>query len=90
MLTKVILAIVSFKGCLASEEVEAAVAETIRRMFPACEVRCLPVADGGEGLLSVFGTGYGRLADSCLSTRPADASDSGEVWGAGRRRDSRY
>ncbi len=54
MLTKVILAIDSFKGCLASEEVEAVVAETIRRKFPACEVRCLPVADGGEGMLSVL------------------------------------
>lgn len=54
MLTKIILAIDSFKGCLASEEVEAVVAETIRRKFPACEVRCLPVADGGEGMLSVL------------------------------------
>ena len=54
MLTKVILAIDSFNGYLASEEVEAAVAETIRRKFPACEVRCLPVADGGEGMLSVL------------------------------------
>lgn len=54
MLTKIILAIDSFKGCLASEEVETAVAETIRRKFPACEVRCLPVADGGEGMLSVL------------------------------------
>lgn len=54
MLTKVILAIDSFKGYLASEEVESAVAETIRRKFPACEVRSLPVADGGEGMLSVL------------------------------------
>lgn len=54
MLAKIILAIDSFKGCLASEEVEAVVAETIRRKFPACEVRCLPVADGGEGMLSVL------------------------------------
>lgn len=54
MLTKIILAIDSFKGCLASEEVEAAVAEIIRRNFPACEVSCLPVADGGEGMLSVL------------------------------------
>lgn len=54
MLTKVIVAIDSFKGCLASDEVEAVVAETIRRKYPGCEVRCLPVADGGEGMLPVL------------------------------------
>lgn len=54
MFTKVIVAIDSFKGCLASDEVEAVVAETICWKYPACEVRCLPVADGGEGMLPVL------------------------------------
>ena len=60
MLTKVILAIDSFNGYLASEEVEAAVAETIRRKFPACEVRCLPSSGRRRGNAFGFGTGYGR------------------------------
>ncbi len=46
---KVLLAIDSFKGCLGSLEVSAAVEDGIKAVFPMCEVVKIPVADGGEG-----------------------------------------
>lgn len=51
---KVVIAIDSFKGCLTSVEAGQAAAEGVRSVFPACEVVCLPVADGGEGMLDVL------------------------------------
>lgn len=51
---KVVIAIDSFKGCLTSVEAGQAAAEGVRSVFPECEVICLPVADGGEGMLDVL------------------------------------
>ena len=51
---KIILAIDSFKGSLTSLEAEQAVAETIIQRFPQATVVCIPIADGGEGTLSVL------------------------------------
>lgn len=53
---KVVLAIDSFKGCLTSAAAEAAAAQGIHAVFPACEVLCIPVADGGEGMLEILMT----------------------------------
>ena len=47
---KVVIAIDSFKGCLTSPEAETTAAQGVRNVFPECEVLCLPVADGGEGM----------------------------------------
>lgn len=51
---KVVIAIDSFKGCLPSAEAGKAAAEGIRSVYPECEVICLPIADGGEGMLDVL------------------------------------
>lgn len=51
---KIVLAIDSFKGSLSSEEAEKVVAETIHTLLPECETICIPIADGGEGTLSVL------------------------------------
>lgn len=51
---KIIVAIDSFKGCLTSEEAERAVKNGITQAIPECEVVCLPVSDGGEGIVSVL------------------------------------
>lgn len=40
-----------FKGSLAADEAARALARGIRRVRPRTEVRCAPVADGGEGTL---------------------------------------
>ncbi len=51
---KVVVAIDSFKGCMSSLEAGEAAAEGVRKAVPTCEVVCLPVADGGEGMLEVL------------------------------------
>ena len=48
---KIVLAIDSFKGSLTSAEAEAAALEGIRRVYPQAEIVCIPIADGGEGML---------------------------------------
>lgn len=49
---KYILAIDSFKGCMTSAEAEAAVAEELEKK--GIELECIPVSDGGEGMLHAF------------------------------------
>ncbi len=51
---KIVLAIDSLKGCLTSRQAEEAAREGILRVNPGCEVCCLPVSDGGEGMLETF------------------------------------
>ena len=51
---KIVVAIDSFKGCLSSIEVELAVKEGILEVAPDCIVDCVPIADGGEGMLDVM------------------------------------
>lgn len=51
---KIILAIDSFKGCLSSADAENAAREGILRILPKADIICLPVADGGEGLLNAM------------------------------------
>ena len=51
---KVVLICDSFKGCLSSTEVEEALAEGIHKAAPHCTIDCIPIADGGEGMLEVM------------------------------------
>lgn len=51
---KIVIAIDSFKGSLTSQEVAEATAESIHTHFPACAIESIPIADGGEGTLSVL------------------------------------
>lgn len=51
---KIIIAIDSFKGCLTSEEAEKAVKDGLQKSLPDCKTICLPVSDGGEGIVSVL------------------------------------
>lgn len=51
---KVILAIDSFKGSLTSEEAGEAVREGVLAVCPECQTEVIPIADGGEGALSVW------------------------------------
>jgi glycerate kinase len=56
---KIVVAVDSFKGCLASLEVADAVEAGVKAVHPRCEVVKLPVADGGEGTVQalVWATG---------------------------------
>lgn len=51
---KIVIAIDSFKGCLTSAEAAEAAAKGVYQAIPECEVVCLPIADGGEGMLDVL------------------------------------
>lgn len=51
---KIIVAIDSFKGCLASAEANRAAVEGILARMPEAEVLSIPVSDGGEGWLKAF------------------------------------
>ena len=51
---KIILAIDSFKGSLSSADAEKAVAEAIHNLSSNHEIVYIPIADGGEGTLSVI------------------------------------
>lgn len=52
---KIIIAIDSLKGCLSSMEAGTTAADAVRLRYPAAEVVCIPVSDGGEGWLEAFG-----------------------------------
>lgn len=49
---KTILAIDSFKGCMSSSEVEETIAGVLNKN--GVETLCLPMSDGGEGMLQAF------------------------------------
>ena len=51
---KIVLAIDSFKGSLTSAEAGTAAIEAIRTRVPDCQTELIPIADGGEGMLSVM------------------------------------
>ncbi len=49
----------SFKESLTAAEAARAMAEGIRRGDPDAEIRCLPMADGGEGTARALADAYG-------------------------------
>lgn len=51
---KCIIASDSFKGTLSTIEICNIVKDEISKADPACELVCIPVADGGEGTVSCF------------------------------------
>lgn len=51
---KVILMPDSFKGTMSSSEICAIMRAEILKKFPDCDVRSIPVADGGEGTVECF------------------------------------
>lgn len=56
---KVVVAVDSFKGCLASAEANQAVADGIRSVCESAEIIQMPVSDGGEGFLEAFHAAVG-------------------------------
>jgi len=51
---KIILAPDSFKGTMSSLEICRIMQEEIRKVYPACQIYSIPVADGGEGTVDSF------------------------------------
>lgn len=61
---KITVAVDSFKGSLSSQEVAEAVARGVHRVLPQCEVRCVSIADGGEGTVeALVQTLHGEIVD---------------------------
>lgn len=50
---KIVAAPNAFKGCLTASEAADAIAAGVLRAVPGAEVMCVPVADGGDGLVDV-------------------------------------
>ena len=51
---KITVAVDSFKGSLSSREVAEAVARGVNSVLPQCEIRCVSIADGGEGTVEAL------------------------------------
>lgn len=48
---KIVCAFDSFKGCMSAHEACVAAAEEFHEIYPEAELICLPMSDGGEGLV---------------------------------------
>lgn len=75
---KIIVAIDSFKGCLASAEANRAAVEGILARMPEAEVLPIPVSDGGEGWLEAFRSLTPTLSPVGRGTSPTPALPSRE------------
>ena len=51
---KIVVAIDSFKGSLTSTEAGQAAIDCIQSLLPNCQTELIPIADGGEGMLTVM------------------------------------
>ena len=67
---KIVLAIDSFKGSLTSAEAGTAAIEAIRTKVPNCLTEIIPIADGGEGMLSVMLNAIGGTMHSLEAHNP--------------------
>jgi glycerate kinase len=56
---RILIAPDKFKGSLTAREAAAAMRAGFAAVFPEAEIECLPVADGGEGLLDAFSEAIG-------------------------------
>ncbi len=75
---KIIVAIDSFKGCLASAEANRAAVEGILARMPEAEVLSIPVSDGGEGWLEAFRSPTPTPSPVGRGTSPTPPLTSGE------------
>lgn len=67
---KIVLAFDSYKGCLSAADVCDSAREGILSVFPSAEVLCVPLSDGGEGLVqSILSASAGRAAMSLVRVR---------------------
>lgn len=67
---KIIIATDSFKGSLTSTEAGTAIVEGIRILHPYCQTELIPIADGGEGMLSVMLNATGGTIHSIEAHNP--------------------
>lgn len=68
---RILVAPDSFKGSLTSAEAGECIAHGIARALPGSEIRCVPVADGGEGTVDSI---VAATRGSCASLQVTDAN----------------
>ncbi len=69
---KIVIAPDSYKECLSSREVAAAMAEAALQVYPSAEVVKIPLADGGEGTLDVLAGALGAKVHEARVSDPLD------------------
>jgi glycerate kinase len=83
---KIVVAPNALKGSLGSVAAAQAMSAGVRLAAPAAEIVQLPVADGGDGLLEVLGTGEGLERIPCRVTGPLGSPvDCALLYAADRR-----
>ncbi|MFC6011447.1 glycerate kinase [Nocardia lasii] len=70
----VLLAPDKFKGSLSAPAVAAALARGISRHSPDADVRCVPVADGGDGMVEAFAAAGWKRVDVAAPGPTGEAS----------------
>ena len=82
-LKRVLVAPDSFKGSLGAAQVAAAVSRGVSEVLPGCTVVCLPISDGGEGLVDVLVPAFrGEFVHSRVSG-PLPDQEVVARWGIG-------
>lgn len=67
---RILIAPSGFKESLDAEAVAAAISSGVRRVLPGAIIRCLPIADGGEGTAATLATATGGRRIPCRVTGP--------------------
>lgn len=67
---KIIIALDSFKGSLTSTQAAEAASCAIKEVLPQCQTVCLPVSDGGEGMLNALLQAIGGQYVNCQAHDP--------------------
>ena len=64
---KYVIAVDSFKGCLTSAEAAGAVSRALNESLGGGETECIPMSDGGEGMLEAFTAAVGgSMEKACV------------------------
>lgn len=74
---KLIVAPDSFKGTATSAEICETIKKTALALYPDTDVRCIPMADGGEGTVDAFLYGVGGTKRFCPVQDPYDRTTEG-------------
>lgn len=67
---KLVCAFDSFKGCMSAKEACHAAASGLHKCFPDAEVLCLPMSDGGEGMVECIAEAVGATMVSVRVHNP--------------------
>ncbi|MFT4050713.1 MAG: glycerate kinase [Microbacterium sp.] len=79
-MTRVVVAVDSFKGSIPAAAAAAALAEGWRRVDPASEVLLRPMADGGEGTLDAFAAAVVGARRMPVTVRGPHGRDVDAAW----------